>query len=91
MPPARNYRISSADILNRSCAFHADLESILLEDPSQNPFSTASANNGLWPPRVGQQRIELGLAVDRFYVHFIGTDADQVLPIRILDYTVHNY
>jgi hypothetical protein len=46
MPPARNYRISGDDILNRSCAFHAGLESILLEDPSQNPFSTASVING---------------------------------------------
>jgi hypothetical protein len=42
MPLARNYRISGADILNRSCAFHAGFESILLGDPSQNPFSTVS-------------------------------------------------
>jgi len=46
MPPARNYRISGDDILNRSCAFHAGLESILLGDPSQNPFSTASVKSG---------------------------------------------
>jgi hypothetical protein len=33
-PPARNYRINGVDILNRSCAFRAGLESILLGDPS---------------------------------------------------------
>jgi hypothetical protein len=33
MSSTRNYRISGADILNRSCAFDADLESILLGDP----------------------------------------------------------
>ena len=47
--PARNYRISGADILNRSCAFDADLESILLGDPPQNPFSTASTQSGHRP------------------------------------------
>jgi hypothetical protein len=46
MSPARNYRISGADILNRSCVFHAGLESILLRDPSQNPFSTVSVKSG---------------------------------------------
>jgi hypothetical protein len=44
MPPARNYRINGTDILNRSCAFHAGLESILLGEPSQNPFSTPSTH-----------------------------------------------
>ena len=43
---ARNYRISGADILNPSCAFDADLKSILLGDPPQNPFSTASVRSG---------------------------------------------
>jgi hypothetical protein len=38
MSPARNYRISGADILNRSCAFDADLESILLGDPPKILF-----------------------------------------------------
>jgi len=46
MSSARNYRISGGDILNRSCAFDADLESILLGDPPQNPFSTASTKSG---------------------------------------------
>src|ERR1039458_7573416 len=46
MSPARNYRIAWANILNRSCAFHAGLESILLGDPSQNPFSTVSTQSG---------------------------------------------
>jgi hypothetical protein len=46
MPPARNYRISGADVLNRSCAFRAGLESILLGGPSQNHFSTASVKSG---------------------------------------------
>jgi hypothetical protein len=31
--PKRNNRIGEADILNRSCAFDAYLESILLQDP----------------------------------------------------------
>jgi hypothetical protein len=38
MPPARNYRISGDDILNRSCAFHAGLESILLGTPPKILF-----------------------------------------------------
>jgi hypothetical protein len=38
MPPARNYRISGADILNRSCALHADLESLLLGTPTKILF-----------------------------------------------------
>jgi hypothetical protein len=37
MSPARNYRISGADILNRSCAFDADLE---LETPSKSFFNS---------------------------------------------------
>ena len=32
--------------MNPSCAFDADLESILLGDPPQNPFSTASVRSG---------------------------------------------
>jgi len=48
MPPARNYRISGDDILNRSCAFHAGLESILLGDPSKILFQQyrPKADNG---------------------------------------------
>jgi hypothetical protein len=42
MPSARNNRIMVADFLNRSCAFDACCESILLGVPPQNPFSTAS-------------------------------------------------
>jgi hypothetical protein len=32
----------SNGVLNRCCSFDARLESMLLEDPSQNPFSTVS-------------------------------------------------
>jgi hypothetical protein len=53
MSLARNYRISGADILNRFCAFRAGLESILLGDPSQNPFSTASTHLGHTTRRSG--------------------------------------
>src|SRR4030095_14651605 len=38
----RNNRIMGANFLNRSCAFDARLESMLLGVPPQNPFSTAS-------------------------------------------------
>src|SRR5713101_6784513 len=44
----RNNRIVGANFLNRSCAFDARLESMLLEDPPQNPFSTVS------PSRPGE-------------------------------------
>jgi hypothetical protein len=43
----RNNRIKGANFLNRSCAFDARLESMLLGVPTQNPFSTVSAMNGL--------------------------------------------
>jgi hypothetical protein len=42
MSLARNNRTDEIDLLNRSCAFYPGLESILLGDPAQNPFSTAS-------------------------------------------------
>jgi hypothetical protein len=45
MPPARNNRIMGTEFLNRSCAFDARLESMLLGDPPQNPFSTASVTS----------------------------------------------
>jgi len=45
MPPARNNRIMGADFLNRSCAFDARLESMLLGGPPRNPFSTASVKS----------------------------------------------
>jgi hypothetical protein len=45
MPPARNKRIASADFLNQYCVFGARLESMLLGDPLQNPFSTVSATS----------------------------------------------
>jgi hypothetical protein len=46
MPPTRNNRIKETDFLNRSCAFDAGFESMLLGDPSQNPFSTVSTHIG---------------------------------------------
>src|SRR5262249_37666585 len=46
MPPPRNNRIHEADFLNRSCAVDAGFESMLLGDPSQNPFSTVSVTTG---------------------------------------------
>jgi hypothetical protein len=46
MSPARNKRIMGAEFLNRSCAFDARLESMLLGDPPKNPFSTASTQFG---------------------------------------------
>jgi hypothetical protein len=46
MRPERNNRIVGDDLLNRSCAFGGRLESILLGDPPQNPFSTVSAISG---------------------------------------------
>jgi hypothetical protein len=45
MAPPRNNRNDEADFLNRSCAFDAGFESMLLGDPSQNPFSTVSVKN----------------------------------------------
>jgi hypothetical protein len=38
VPPARNNRIMMADFLNRSCAFDARFESILLADPPKILF-----------------------------------------------------
>jgi hypothetical protein len=52
MPLARNNRIMGANFLNQSCAFDARLQSILLGDPPQNPFSTASVISDR--PTVGQ-------------------------------------
>src|ERR1700680_3324031 len=46
MSPARNKRIMGVEFLNRSCAFDARLESMLLGDPPKNPFSTASVKIG---------------------------------------------
>jgi hypothetical protein len=44
MPPTRNNRINETDFLNQHCAFDADAGfSMLLGDPSQNPFPTASS------------------------------------------------
>jgi len=42
MRSTRNNRIIVANLLNRSCAFQARFESILLGASPQNPFSTAS-------------------------------------------------
>jgi hypothetical protein len=42
----RNNRIIEGNFLNRSCAFDARLELILLGDPPQNLFSTASTHSG---------------------------------------------
>jgi hypothetical protein len=49
MAPPRNNRIDEADFLNRSCAFDAGFESMLLGDPPQNPFSTVSTHSGHCP------------------------------------------
>ena len=46
MAAPRNNRIIEADFLNRSCAFDTRLELILLGDPPQNLFSTASTRFG---------------------------------------------
>jgi hypothetical protein len=45
-PAARNNRIIGGNFLNRTCAFDAYLESILLTDPPQNRFLTASTLSG---------------------------------------------
>jgi hypothetical protein len=42
----RNNRIVGLDSLNRTCAFEAHFESILLRDPPKNLFSTASTQTG---------------------------------------------
>jgi hypothetical protein len=42
----RNNRIIDGNFLNRSCGFGAYLELILLRDPPENLFSTASVKNG---------------------------------------------
>jgi hypothetical protein len=52
MPPARNNRIMGAEFLNRSCAFDARLESMLLGDPPKNPFSTALTQLGHKRPNL---------------------------------------
>jgi hypothetical protein len=39
---ARKNRLAQVDPSNRSYAFYADLEAMLLVDPFENPFSTAS-------------------------------------------------
>ena len=44
MPPTRNNRIKETDFLNRSCAFDAGFKSMLLGDPSQNPFQQYRPN-----------------------------------------------
>jgi len=43
---ARNNRIPGDDFLNRPCALSGRLESMLLRDPPQNRFSTASTHTG---------------------------------------------
>jgi hypothetical protein len=49
------------DFLNRSCAVALDLESMLLRDLGQNPFSTVSTQSG-HGAAVGTY-IKLGMAV----------------------------
>jgi len=45
-----NKRIQAEGLLNQDCAFARDLDSMLLPDPCQNPFSTVSVNSdGLGP------------------------------------------
>jgi hypothetical protein len=50
MPAGRNNRIIGANFLNRTCAYGARLESILLVDTPKNLFATASVNNGVIGP-----------------------------------------
>jgi hypothetical protein len=45
-PSLRNNRIGNIEFLNRSCVFTSVLESMLLVQASQNPFSTASVKSG---------------------------------------------
>ena len=52
-----------ADSVNRSCAFDARLESILLADPPQNPFSTASI-----PERSSGRRLGRDIAASAWAV-----------------------
>jgi hypothetical protein len=54
MAAQRNNRIIESDFLNRSCAFESFLELILLGDPPENLFSTASVMQRL---REGIRRI----------------------------------
>jgi putative tryptophan/tyrosine transport system substrate-binding protein len=56
MSAARNNRIIGADFLNRPFAFDACLESILLGDPPQNLFSTASTHLGSWAANFAVMR-----------------------------------
>jgi ATP-dependent DNA ligase len=52
---ARNNRIPGDHFLNRPCAISGRLESMLLRDPPQNRFSTASTRNGHdWSARYPQ-------------------------------------
>jgi hypothetical protein len=46
VPLTRNNRIMGDGFLIRSCAFGGRLESMLLGDPPQNPFSTVSVTPG---------------------------------------------
>jgi len=60
MPVARNNRIVATGFLNRSCAFDACLESMLLSDPLQNPFSTASTLSGHRWLKISAAQCDLG-------------------------------
>jgi hypothetical protein len=61
-PSARNNRITMADFLNRSCAFEARLESILLVAPAQNLFfnsigPTLPQSASAWDVRNREDRL----------------------------------
>jgi hypothetical protein len=56
IPAERNNRIREVDFLNRTCAYDTRLESILLADPPENPFSTASVNSTLGLLRARRER-----------------------------------
>ena len=60
MAALRNNRIIESDFLNRSCAFEACLELILLGDPPENLFSTASVILRKDSPRAHLFRVTPG-------------------------------
>src|SRR3972149_2762630 len=79
MPPSRNNRIMGADFLNRSCAFDARLESMLLGGTPQNPFSTASTKSGC---RCSFGHWGLPSTLDRrLLLHGLGSNTSSCRPI----------
>jgi len=64
MPPARNKRIMGAEFLNRSCAFDARLESMLLGDPLKILFQQHRPI-----PDLGSRRT--GVAIHGLFDHLV--------------------